>query len=66
MIQWVGHFWQGRKPASVDDLVGLLVGPMFVVAEWLMAQGWDAALAAEINRRAGPTRRGGSGAPVSR
>ena len=66
MIQFVGHHWEGRKPAFVDDLVGLLVGPIFVVAEWLMALGWDAALAAEINRRAGPTRRGGSGAPVSR
>lgn len=66
VIQFVGHHWEGRKPAFVDDLVGLLAGPMFVVAEWLMALGWDAALAAEINRRAGSTQRGGSGAPVSR
>ena len=44
----VGHWWEGRKPAFVDDLVGLLVGPMFVVAEWLFAAGWDRPLAAEI------------------
>ena len=66
VIQFVGHFWEGRKPAFVDDLVGLLVEPMFVVAEWLMALGWNSALAAETNRRAGPSQRGGSGAPVSR
>ena len=32
-FQFVGHAWEGRKPAFVDDLVGLLVGPLFVVAE---------------------------------
>lgn len=39
IIQFVGHYFEGRKPAFVDDLVGLLVGPMFVVGEWLMAIG---------------------------
>ena len=34
-IQFVGHWYEGRKPAFVDDLIGLLVGPMFVVAEAL-------------------------------
>ena len=57
LIQFVGHWWEGRKPAFVDDIVGLLVGPMFVVAEWLLALGWNAPLAAEIKRRAGPARR---------
>lgn len=32
-IQFLGHAWEGRKPAFVDDLVGLAVGPLFVVAE---------------------------------
>jgi len=58
IIQFVGHWWEGRKPAFADDLVGLLVGPMFVVAEWLMAAGWGADLAAEILQRAGPVRTG--------
>lgn len=62
VIQFVGHHWEGRKPAFVDDLVGLLVGPMFVVAEWLFALGWGRALADEISARAGPERRG-AGAP---
>jgi uncharacterized membrane protein YGL010W len=55
IAQFVGHYYEGRKPAFVDDLVGLLVGPMFVVGEWLFALGWGRPLLAEIERRAGPT-----------
>ena len=55
IIQFVGHYYEGRKPAFADDLVGLLVGPMFVVGEWLFALGWGHDLLAEIERRAGPT-----------
>lgn len=55
VIQFVGHYYEGRKPAFVDDLVGLLVGPMFVMAEWLFAAGWNPPLHAEIVGRAGPT-----------
>jgi uncharacterized membrane protein YGL010W len=54
-IQFVGHWYEGRKPAFVDDIVGLLVGPMFVTAEALFALGWGKELLAEIERRAGPT-----------
>ncbi|MEA1085015.1 Mpo1-like protein [Sphingomonas sp. CD22] len=31
--QFVGHYFEGRKPAFVDDLSGLIIGPLFVVAE---------------------------------
>ena len=55
VIQFVGHWYEGRKPAFVDDLSGLLVGPMFVVAEGLFALGWNRALQDEIERRVGPT-----------
>jgi len=55
IIQFVGHYYEGRKPAFVDDLIGLLVGPMFVVGEALFALGWGAPMLAEIERRAGPT-----------
>ena len=55
LIQFVGHWYEGKKPAFVDDIVGLLVGPMFVTAEALFAFGWNAPLLAEIERRAGPT-----------
>jgi uncharacterized membrane protein YGL010W len=55
LIQFVGHYYEGKKPAFVDDLRGLLVGPMFVVAEALFALGWGKSLMAEIDRRVGPT-----------
>jgi uncharacterized membrane protein YGL010W len=55
LIQFVGHWYEGRKPAFVDDIVGLLVGPMFVTAEAMFMLGWNKPLMAEIERRAGPT-----------
>ncbi|WP_341677352.1 Mpo1-like protein [Niveibacterium sp. SC-1] len=58
LIQFVGHYWEGRKPAFVDDLIGLLVGPLFVAAELLFAAGWNPTLYATIQREAGPLRTG--------
>lgn len=55
LLQFLGHYYEGRKPAFVDDLVGLLVGPMFITAEWLFALGWGKPLLAEIEARVGPT-----------
>ena len=55
VIQFVGHWYEGRKPAFVDDVIGLLVGPMFVTAEAMFLLGWNKPLLAEIERRAGPT-----------
>ena len=54
-IQYVGHWYEGRKPAFTDDIVGLLVGPMFVVLEALATMGLFKGLIAEIERHAGPT-----------
>ncbi len=56
IIQFVGHYWEGRKPAFVDDIVGLLVGPMFVVGEVLMAVGLLGQMRMAIDRQAGPSR----------
>jgi uncharacterized membrane protein YGL010W len=55
VIQFVGHYYEGRKPAFADDVVGLLVGPMFVVLEMLAPLGWFKGLMADIERSAGPT-----------
>ena len=55
VIQFVGHWYEGKAPAFVDDLFGLLVGPMFVTAEALFALGWNAPLLHQIELRAGPT-----------
>lgn len=66
VIQFIGHYYEGRKPAFVDDLVGLLVGPMFVLAEAMFALGWGADLKREIERRAGPTHIRDLHAPAAR
>lgn len=55
IAQFVGHYYEGKKPAFVDDLTGLLIGPMFVVGEAMFALGWGSGMLAEIERRAGPT-----------
>lgn len=47
-IQFVGHAFEGRKPAFVDDLKSLLVGPLFVVAEVAFVIGLRRALQAEL------------------
>jgi uncharacterized membrane protein YGL010W len=57
VFQTVGHVWEGRKPAFFDDLRGLLVGPMFLVAELLMAAGAQRDLRPLIEAEAGPVRR---------
>lgn len=53
-IQFIGHWYEGKKPAFMDDFSGLLVGPMFITAEALFGRGWNPALSREIERRAGP------------
>ena len=56
VIQFIGHYYEGRKPAFVDDLVGLIVGPRFVVAEWAFALGLRKEVQAAIEERSGPVR----------
>lgn len=55
LIQALGHWYEGRKPAFLDDASALLVAPMFITAEAMFALGWNPALRDEIVRRAGPT-----------
>jgi uncharacterized membrane protein YGL010W len=56
VIQFVGHYYEGRKPAFVDDVMGLLVGPLFVVAEWGFALGWRKEVQQAVEQRSGPVR----------
>jgi uncharacterized membrane protein YGL010W len=65
IVQFVGHWYEGRKPAFLDDVVGLLIGPLFVAAEIAFLLGLRGALREEIERRVGPTvvrERGGAAA----
>lgn len=54
VIQFVGHHYEGRKPAFVDDLTGLIVGPLFVVVEAGFLLGLRGDLKRAIEERAGP------------
>jgi uncharacterized membrane protein YGL010W len=56
VIQFVGHYFEGRKPAFFDDVMGLAIGPLFVVAEVLFKFGLFSELAQEIENRSGPVR----------
>ena len=38
-FQLVGHVWEGRRPALADNLFQAFIGPMFIMAEVLMALG---------------------------
>lgn len=53
VIQFVGHYYEGKKPAFVDDLVGLLIGPLFVTAEVLFAVGLFSQLKQQVEQNAG-------------
>ncbi|MDG1579503.1 Mpo1-like protein [Pseudomonas sp. GOM6] len=55
IIQFIGHYYEGRKPAFVDDLMGLVVGPLFVVAELGFLLGLRPDVQEAVEKRAGPT-----------
>ena len=55
VIQFIGHYYEGRKPAFVDDLMGLVVGPLFVVAELGFLLGLRPEVQEAVENRAGPT-----------
>ena len=57
-LQFLGHYFEGRKPAFLDDIKGLLDGPLFLVAETAFALGLSRELREQVEHRAGPTRWG--------
>ena len=54
-FQFVGHYFEGKKPAFVDDLIGLLVGPLFLVAEAAFHFNLRTDVRDEMQRRLGAT-----------
>jgi uncharacterized membrane protein YGL010W len=56
IIQFVGHYYEGRKPAFVDDISGLIIGPLFVAAELGFMLGLREPLRQAIEARVGPVR----------
>lgn len=50
-IQFVGHYFEGKKPAFVDDIMGLMIGPLFVAAELAFLLGLRQELKQQIESR---------------
>lgn len=56
ILQFIGHYYEGKKPAFVDDLMGLIIGPLFVVVEVLFLLGFYKNLEQQIIAQAGQTK----------
>jgi len=54
IIQFVGHKFEGMKPAFFDDAKQLLIGPLFVCAEAFFLLGARRELRRRIEARVGP------------
>jgi uncharacterized membrane protein YGL010W len=54
-LQYWGHYFEGMKPAFYDDIRGLLIGPIFVLAEAFFLFGAKPELRRYIEERVGPT-----------
>jgi uncharacterized membrane protein YGL010W len=63
-LQFLGHRFEGMKPAFYDDLMQLLIGPLFVCAEAFFIVGAKAGLRRHIEERVGPTMARRDGAPI--
>lgn len=55
IFQFVGHYYEGRKPAFVDDVIGLIIGPLFVAAEVAFAMGLRKEVQHAVEAKVGPT-----------
>ncbi|WP_180116582.1 DUF962 domain-containing protein [Acinetobacter sp. YH12096] len=40
IIQFIGHYYEKKKPAFMDDVIGLAIGPLFVLAEFVFLLGF--------------------------
>jgi uncharacterized membrane protein YGL010W len=65
-LQFLGHKFEGMKPAFFDDVKQLLIGPVFVWAEAYFMIGARPQLRRYIEERVGPTvaRRDGRPLPL--
>jgi uncharacterized membrane protein YGL010W len=52
VIQLIGHVFEGRKPALVDNFFQIFVAPIFLAAEVFFALGYKPALHAAVQKRA--------------
>ena len=55
VFQFIGHYYEGKKPAFVDDIMGLAIGPIFVAAELAFEFGLRKDVQDAVEARVGPT-----------
>lgn len=48
IIQFIGHIYEKAKPAFFDDIMGLVIGPLFLMAEVYFAFGLEKKLHDDI------------------
>jgi len=48
-LQLLGHHYEGKRPALIDNIFQAFVGPMFLVAEIMVEAGWRHDLATAVS-----------------
>lgn len=51
IIQFIGHIFEGRKPALFDNALQIFMAPAFLIAEVLFVFGLEQGLKAEVEQR---------------
>ena len=59
ILQLVGHVFEGRRPALVDNVFQALIAPIFLMAEVLFAFGYKRDVAERVEQLALQSERGG-------
>lgn len=52
LCQFLGHIFEKAKPAFIDDIAQLLIGPLFLIAELYFACGFGKDLSIKISKEA--------------
>jgi len=63
-LQFLGHKYEGMKPAFFDDVMQLIIGPLFVCAEAYFLLGARPQLRRYVEERVGPVVARRDGAPL--
>lgn len=64
VIQFLGHKFEGVKPAFTDDVIGLVIGPLFVMTELFFILGMKSGLKRYVEARVGPVLAARNGATI--
>ena len=63
-LQFLGHRYEGVKPAFVDDIIGLAIGPVFVMTEVYFMLRLKMPLKKYVEDRVGPVLAARNGAAI--